>query len=125
MKRIFEKIRKHHISFTHAYDGIRWAFTTQPNFKVHVTLSLIAVAAGVYFGISTIEWTILTATIVFGFVCEMINTSLESMTDLITSEWRVAAKITKDVAAGMMLMYAFGAVLIATMIFLPRLIAPG
>ena len=64
----------------------------------------------------------ITATIAFGLVCEMINTSLESITDLVTLEWRVKAKIAKDVAAGMMLIYAVGAVLIAIIIFLPKII---
>lgn len=49
----------------------------------------------------------------------MINTSLESMTDLITKEWRSEAKIAKDVAAGMMLLVATGAVIVALVIFAP------
>ena len=36
----------------------------------------------------------------------MINTSIESMTDLITSDWKKEAKIAKDVSAGMMLLTA-------------------
>lgn len=123
MKFFRERLRKHHISFIHAYEGIRWAFSTQPNFTVHVTLSAIAVAGGVFFQISPTEWMIITATIVFGLVCEMINTSLESVTDLVTQEWRLKAKVAKDVAAGMMLIYAVGALLIATIIFLPKIIA--
>lgn len=57
----------------------------------------------------------------------MINTALESMTDLITKEWRQEAKIAKDVAAGMMLLIAMGAVVIGAVIFLPyvRGTAPG
>lgn len=60
--------------------------------------------------------------IMLGLVCEMINTALESMTDLITSEWREKAKIAKDVSAGMMLMTAIGAVIIASIIFYPYII---
>ena len=122
MKAFRERLRRHHISFIHAYEGIRWAFTTQPNFTVHLTLSFIAVAGGLFFQISPVEWMMITATIIFGLVCEMINTSLESITDLVTQEWRVKAKIAKDVAAGMMLIYAVGAVLIAIIIFLPKII---
>ena len=57
--------------------------------------------------------------IIVGFIAEMINTSIESMTDLITSEWRQKAKRAKDVSAGMMLITAFGAVIVAYMIFFP------
>lgn len=60
-------------------------------------------------------------TIILGLSAEMINTSLESMTDLITREWRQEAKIAKDVSAGMMLVVSIGAVIIAVIIFLPYL----
>ncbi|MFZ5845660.1 MAG: diacylglycerol kinase [Patescibacteria group bacterium] len=43
------------------------------------------------------------------------------MTDLITREWREEAKIAKDVAAGMMLTVALGAVIVAFVIFTPYL----
>jgi diacylglycerol kinase (ATP) len=52
----------------------------------------------------------------------MINTALESMTDLITKEWRQEAKIAKDVSAGMMLTIAIGAVSIALYIFMPYIL---
>ena len=71
--------------------------------------------------ISYLEMTVLVLTIVFCLVVEMANTSIEAMTDLITKEWRKEAKIAKDVSAGMMLLSAFGAVLVAIIIFGPHL----
>ena len=53
---------------------------------------------------------------------EMINTALESITDLVTQEWRQEAKIAKDVAAGMMLTVAIGAVIVAALILLPKIL---
>ena len=57
--------------------------------------------------------------------CHEINTSIEAMTDLITREWRQEAKIAKDVSAGMMLLVATGAVLVASVIFIPRIFGAG
>lgn len=116
-------IRKHHISFKNAFSGLIWAFTTQPNFRVHLVLSVSALIMGVLLKISYIEMTIIILTIFFGLGIEMINTSIESMTDLITTEYRESAKIAKDVAAGMMLLTAIGATVIASLIFLPRIIS--
>lgn len=116
-------IRQHHISFKNAFNGIIWAFTTQPNFRVHFFLATVAILAGIFLKISYVEMTILVLTIVFGLGVEMVNTSIESMTDLITMEYRKEAKIAKDVAAGMMLIVAVGAVIVACLIFLPRLIS--
>lgn len=74
-------IKKHHISFQVAWSGLTWAFSTQPNFRVHVSVSILSIAMGVYFGITRIEMIIIVFTIVLGLASEMINTSLEAVTD--------------------------------------------
>lgn len=115
-------IRHHHISFKNAFNGIIWAFTTQPNFRIHLLLSISSILLGILLQISYLEMTVIILTIVFGLGIEMVNTSIEAMTDLITLEWRQQAKIAKDVAAGMMLLTTIGAILVAGLIFLPKLI---
>lgn len=118
-----EVLRKHHISFKNAFNGLIWAFTTQPNFRVHFILAAAALILGFVLKITYTEMTILVLTIVFGLGVEMVNTSIESMTDLITTQYHENAKIAKDVAAGMMLLTAIGAVIVASLIFLPRLLS--
>ncbi len=112
-----EIIRRHTISFKNAFSGLAWALRTQPNFRVHITLSILALLLAAYFRITRVEWTIIIFTILLGLTAELINTALESMTDLITKEWREEAKIAKDVSAGMMLTIAIGAVVVALVVF--------
>jgi diacylglycerol kinase len=114
-------IKQHHISFKHAWEGLVWAFKTQPNFKVHLSLSIFVIILGFIFQITYTEMTILVLTIVFGLSIEMVNTSVETLTDLVTTEYKKSAKISKDVAAGMMLLAAIGAVGVASFIFIPRI----
>jgi len=57
------------------------------------------------------------------FVAEMVNTSIESVVDLVTLERRQDAKIAKDVSAGMVLVSAIIASIIGLYIFLPKLIS--
>jgi len=116
-------IRRHTISFQHAFDGLKWAVSSQPNFRVHLALSACALFLSWYLHISLPELTVIVFTIILGLTAELINTALEAMTDLITTQWRKEAKIAKDVAAGMMLTVAAGAVTIALIIFGPKLIA--
>lgn len=116
-----ELLRRHHISFKNAFAGLSWALRTQPNFRIHITFSIIALLTGWYLGITRIEMTIIVLTVVLGLSAEMINTSIEAMTDLVTREWREEAKVTKDVSAGMMLTVAVGAVIVALCIFVPYL----
>lgn len=114
-------LHRHHISFKNALNGIVWAFTTQPNFRVHMILAVLALILGFWLKASFVEMTILSLTIVFGLGCEMINTSIETMTDLITSEYKLQAKIAKDVSAGMMLLISIGTVIVACLIFIPKI----
>ncbi len=112
-------LKRHRISFRHAFDGILWAMKTQPNFRVHLGISLIVLICARIFAVTSVELLILLFTIILGLASEMINTALESMTDLITKEYRMEAKIAKDVAAGMMLVVSMGASLIGLIIFIP------
>lgn len=117
-----EALRKHHDSIKTALAGLLWSIKTQPNFRVHLALSLLVLAAGWYLRISYVEFVILVFAIVLGLSAEMINTALESMTDLITTEWREQAKIAKDVSAGMMFVVAIGAIFVAVLILGPYLL---
>ena len=96
-----------------------WSIRTQPNFRIHLVLSIFALLGGWYFRVTSTETLILVFMIILGLAAEMINTAIESMTDLITREWRAEAKIAKDVSAGMMLITAVGALIVAFVIFFP------
>lgn len=113
-------IRRHTISFKNAFAGLFWAVRTQPNFRVHIILSLFALVLGSLLKLTYIEMVIIVLVIILGLTSEMINTSIEAMTDLLTTQQSPQAKIAKDVAAGMMLTTSFGAVIIALFIFIPH-----
>ena len=115
------QIRRHTISFKNAFRGIGVAFSTQPNFRVHFIATLFAYIVSWKLKISIVEWAIITLTILWVFLAEMINTAIESMVDLITTEYREQARTAKDVAAGAVLMGVIGSIIIAGIIFLPKL----
>jgi diacylglycerol kinase (ATP) len=114
-------VMAHHISFKYAWEGIQYAYSTQPNFRYHSLFALIAVLIGLWLNISANEWLILLLTITLVIVAEMINTAIESMTDLIHDQHHKHAKIAKDVSAGMVLVSAIGSVVIGAVIFLPKI----
>jgi diacylglycerol kinase (ATP) len=117
------RLRKHQDSFQYAFEGLLWAVRTQPNFRIHLLLSAGALGLGFFLGITRLEMLIIVFTILLGLMTEMINTAIESVTDLVTREWRTEAKIAKDVSAGMMVLVAFGALIVAIAIFGPYLAA--
>ncbi len=116
------QLHKHTISFKHAYDGVLWAMRTQPNYRIHIAFSTIAIFLSLTLKISMQEWLMVIFLITMGLVIETLNTGLEATTDAITKEWREEIKIAKDVSAAAMLTFAVGALIIASMIFIPKII---
>lgn len=113
-------LKKHTISVKHAWDGVLWVLRTQPNYRVHIVLSLIALFGCWWFSVTRLELLIILVLITGGLTVETINTALEEATDAIDTKIREDIKIAKDVAAAAMLIYAVGSLLIACVIFIPR-----
>ena len=88
--------------------------------KIHVTVTLLVVIAGLVLGLSVTEWCICLA--LFGLVMalELVNTAIEAVVDLVTSEYRPLAKVAKDTAAGAVLIAAIMAVVSGLIIFVPK-----
>lgn len=115
-------MRRHTISFKNAWRGLKWALSTQPNYRIHFTLSLLALGGGFALSISYVELLIIAVLITIGFAIETVNTAIEEATDAIDTKIRPDIGLAKDVAAGAMLVFAMGAAVIAGFIFVPRLI---
>lgn len=114
-------VKRHVVSFKNAYDGLIWVFKTEQNYRIHVSLSLIALMLGYMLKISYAEFLVILILIFLGLAIEMVNTAIEEATDAIDTKWRQDLKIAKDVAAGAMLVFATGALLISAIIFVPKL----
>ncbi|KKT40391.1 hypothetical protein A3K29_03255 [Candidatus Collierbacteria bacterium RIFOXYB2_FULL_46_14] len=120
---MFSRLRAHRVSFRHAIDGFVHNIKTQPNFRFHLLATVCAVLLGIYFSISYFEWLTLVFTVNMVLVAEMVNTSIESMVDLISLERREDARIAKDVSAGMVLVSAVMATIVGSLIFIPKLMS--
>jgi diacylglycerol kinase len=116
-------LKRHTISFKHAWDGLVWALKTQPNYRIHLFLSLLAILGSVVLKITYEELLMVIFLITVGLVIETLNTGLEQTTDAIDRKIREDIKIAKDVAAAAMLIYAAGSFIIACLIFVPRILA--
>ncbi|OGK31391.1 hypothetical protein A3F29_01530 [Candidatus Roizmanbacteria bacterium RIFCSPHIGHO2_12_FULL_33_9] len=119
---MIKAINEHHISIKNAFNGVKWALKTQPNYRVHIFFSLISLLVAWLLKISYIEIIIIIFLIIIGFVIETINTGIEATTDAIDKQIRDDIKIAKDVSAASMLIYAIGAAIIAAFIFIPKII---
>ena len=109
-------------SFKYAIDGVREAFQSEKNMKVHFIIMILAIILGVVLKLSSVEWAILIITIGLVLISEFINTSLEQIVDIVSPEIKEKARIAKDVAAAGVLVSAIVAVLIGAFLFLPKII---
>lgn len=109
-------------SFHYAWQGVQYAVKNNQNVRVLIVIAVFVVAASLFFKISGFEMGILGVMILLVISAEMINTSIEEMTNLITREHREEAKIAKDVSAGMVLVVSGGSLIVGFLIFLPHVL---
>ena len=99
-----------------AIEGIIHAARTQKHMRHHFLAALLLLLAVLLLNVSALEFALLTVSVCFVLFAEMINTALENLVDLVSPEFHPLAKITKDVAAGGVLVAAFGAVVMGYLI---------
>jgi diacylglycerol kinase (ATP) len=109
-------------SFGYAFSGMWYILRTQRNARVHIAITLVVVAVGLWLGLSATEWAIIALTIGLVLAAEAFNTVAEVTVDLVTTEYRPLAKIAKDVAAGAVLLMAITAVVVGLLILGPPLL---
>lgn len=106
-------------SFGYAFEGVKSAFKSESNFRIHTLIAVTAILAAFYLGFTKLEWIILTFTIAFVLILEMINTSIEKIVDMVSPEVRHEAKVAKDVAAASVLISTVLSVIVGVALFLP------
>lgn len=109
-------------SLLHALDGVITVYRDERNMKYHTLLSLIPIALGLYFQVSILEWILLIFCIFFVVLMEFLNSMVENIVDLIVEHhFHPLAKKAKDIAAGAVLLSALFTLIVAALIFLPKL----
>jgi diacylglycerol kinase len=108
--------------FEYAGRGVWYVVTTQRNMRVHLAAAVVVIVAGLVVGVSATDWACLLAAIGLVITAETVNTVVETVVDLITTEYHPLAKTAKDVAAGAVLLACAAAVGVGVAVFLPRLL---
>ena len=104
-------------SFNYAIESTIETKKKKKHMKVHVLLAALIMIAAILTNASKVEIMILSLTIAFVMITELINTSVEAIVDLISPQRHVLAKLAKDVAAGAVLISAINAICVAYLMF--------
>lgn len=99
-------------SFKYAWNGISYCFRTQANFRIHLLGFIFMLMSAFYFRFEKMEWMICLILSALVFFAELVNTAIESVVDLSTTELSELAKVAKDCAAGAVIVLAVFAVVV-------------
>ena len=117
--------KNHHFqqSMQHAVNGIQTVFQDERNFRFDVVTAIVVVILGFLLKIERVEWYWIIFCIFLMFILEMLNTVVEQLVDLMVGyNYHLAAKKAKDVAAGVVLMGAVFVLIMASGIFIPKIV---
>ncbi|RKR81903.1 diacylglycerol kinase (ATP) [Mucilaginibacter gracilis] len=109
-------------SFGYAFKGLAYAYRTQLNFRIHLVLMAIALLLGWWLHVSTSQWLWLMLCITAVLCAELLNTAIETLTDMVSPGYHPKAGHVKDVAAAAVTITAIFALAVGFIIFIPRLI---
>jgi len=109
-------------SFGYAFAGLWFMLRTQHNAWVHLAATLAVATAGFALHITAEDWRWLVVAIVMVWIAEALNTAFEHLCDVVSPEFHIAVKRSKDIAAGAVLICAVGAVMIGAMVFWPYVV---
>lgn len=108
-------------SFVFAGRGIWLLLRTEGNFQVHFSALVFILIAGYFFGLTGTEWCLqlLAAALVFGM--EIFNTAIEKLCDFVHPDREDRIGVIKDISAAAVLWSAITAVVIAAIIYVPKI----
>jgi diacylglycerol kinase len=110
-------------SFKYAIKGIAKEMMSGASFKVMLVFLVAVIIAGLIFGITLTEWILILLCCGITLTAEMINTSIETVVDMICKDHDPMAEKAKDIAAGAVLVFSIFSAAIGAIIFIPYIIA--
>jgi diacylglycerol kinase (ATP) len=111
--------RKWSDSANNAIEGILYAAKTQRHLRYHLYSAVAILILSYFLGVQRHDFLIIAVTVILVLLAEMMNTAIEFLVDMVSPDYSEKARIAKDVAAGAVLITAFGAVIIGYIILFP------
>jgi diacylglycerol kinase len=108
-------------SFRCAFYGLGHALRSQPNTRIHASISAAVILLGVWLGIGLQGWAVLALAMGLVWVAELFNTALEGAVDLASPSEHPLAQTAKDTAAAAVLVASAVAVIVGLLVLGPPL----
>lgn len=104
-----------------AIEGILHGAKTQKHLRYHFFSAAFVLLFSYILGVSRFEFIIISLSVILVILAEMLNSAIEAVVDIISPEYAEKARIAKDIAAGAVLITAFGAAVLGYIVLFPYL----
>ena len=108
-------------SLKFAFKGLWILMSTEDSIKAQLFFALIATILGFVFDISEMEWAVQWLAIGLVLVAEAANSAIEEVADFIHPEFHIKIGLIKDIAAGAPTFAALISLIIAAIIYVPKI----
>jgi diacylglycerol kinase len=107
--------------FHAAFRGVKLGIRGHSSFFVHFFFMALVVAAAVVLGCEVVDWCILLGCIAMVLVCELFNSSIETLFKGLDETTKERVWPCLDIAAGAVLVASIAAAVIGLIVFINRL----
>lgn len=104
-------------SFQYAINGIAFCVRHERNMRIHIVAMLYVAFFSQFYDLMRSEIILLIITCALVMITELVNTSIEVIIDKVSPNYSPLAKISKDIAAGAVLLSAISAVIVGLVLF--------
>lgn len=113
------KAASHLKSVSYALRGLGFMLKTQHNAWLHLAATVLVILAASFLQVRLEDWCWLIVSMVMVWVAEAFNTAVEYVCDVVSPGYSAAVKHANDIAAGAVLVCAFGAAVIGFLTLWP------
>lgn len=103
-------------SFKNALNGFVYVWNNEPNFKIHLTISVILILVGLWRGFDVFQWVVITFAIVIVLTMEIINSAIEYTWDHLEPNHHPVVGTIKDVIASSVLVASIGSAIVGILV---------
>jgi diacylglycerol kinase len=108
-------------SFRFAFSGLKVLLENEHNFRIHLFILVLVIAAGIIFQISAADWIAITVVSALVLTAECFNSAIEYLCDIVSPGLHPLVGKIKDITAAAVLISAIAAAITGLIIFIPEI----
>jgi len=106
----------------YSLQGLAYCFKNESSFLLVAICASLIIVFGIYFDLAFLEWVISFGSLALIMVIELLNTAIEAVVDMVTSEYHELAKVAKDCGSAATGIMSLLASIVNMIIFIPYFI---